>query len=53
MLAWEWRALATCWYQRRTCPKCGVQLVGEQVPKVDHGADVAGCRPVDYAPVKP
>jgi hypothetical protein len=45
-LAWEWRALATCRYQRRTCSKCGVELVSEQVPEVDHGAGVAGCRPV-------
>jgi hypothetical protein len=52
-LAWEWRALPTCWYQRRTCSKCGVNLVSEQVPEVDHGAGMAGCRPVDYTFVKP
>ncbi len=44
--------MATCWYQRRTCSKCGVELVSEQVAEVDHGAGVAGWRPVDYAHVK-
>jgi hypothetical protein len=45
--------LATCWYRRWTCSKCGVELVSEQVPEVDHGAGVAGCRPIDYTFVKP
>jgi hypothetical protein len=36
-----------------TRSKCGVNLVSEQVPDVDHGAGMAGCRPVDYTFVKP
>jgi hypothetical protein len=52
-LAWEWRALTTCWYLRWTRSKCGVNLVSERVPDVDHGAGMAGCRPVDYTFVKP
>jgi hypothetical protein len=39
--------------QRRTYSKCGVELVREHVPEVDHGAGVAGWRPVDHARVKP
>jgi hypothetical protein len=37
----EWRAFATRWYQRRTCSKCRVELVSEQVHELDHGAGVA------------
>jgi hypothetical protein len=39
--------------RRRTYSKCGVELVSEHVPEVDHGAGVAGWRPVEYAHVMP